>query len=70
MKKYSFKKGYQKLSQSNAVKFRKELIKELGITRASFYPRMRGEVEPKVSEYKLINKLFKKYGISDIWGDH
>ena len=38
-------------------------------TRNTFYIRMRGEIEPKVSEAEAIEKIFSEYGITDVWGE-
>ena len=66
--KYSFRKGYRQLTIDEAPAVREEIIDKLGIKRTAFYSRLRGEVEPKVSEYLTIERIFKKRGISEIWG--
>ena len=38
-------------------------------TRNTFYIRLRGEIEPKVSEAEAIEAIFKDYGITEVWGD-
>ncbi|MDD4593138.1 MAG: hypothetical protein PHG06_22365 [Parabacteroides sp.] len=42
----------------------------LGLTtRAAWWQRLNGIVEPKVSEAAAIEKIFTDFGITDIWGD-
>ena len=42
----------------------------LGLTtKAAFYNRLNGDVEPKVSEAKAIEDIFNNYGITEIWGE-
>lgn len=37
-------------------------------TRMAFLNRLKGEVEPKVSEARAIEAVFAEYGIKDVWG--
>lgn len=37
-------------------------------TRMAFLQRLNGNVEPRISEYKAIEEVFAKYGITDVWG--
>lgn len=69
MKKYSFKKGYKQVPAGKQGYIRKQIITALGITQSAFYSRLRGEVEPKVSEYRIIEEIFLQNGITDIWGN-
>lgn len=69
MKKYSFWKGYKQVPAGKQGEVRKAIIATLGIAQSAFYSRLRGEVEPKVSEYQAIESVFNHYGITDIWGD-
>lgn len=69
MKKYSFRKGYNQVPAGKQGEVRSAIIRSLGIAQSAFYSRLRGEVEPKVSEYRAIEAIFKKYGITDIWGE-
>lgn len=64
----SFQPGWEQLTKKQAVKVRTEICEVLEVTRNGFYKRMRGEVEPKVSEAVAIEKVFKQFGISNIWG--
>jgi hypothetical protein len=68
-KKYPFKKGYDKVPGGIQPNVKAELMKVLNIkTRAAWLKRLKGEVEPTVSEAQNIEKVFRKHGITDIWG--
>jgi len=69
MQNYSFRRGYNNLPRKHIKKVREEITAALGLTRESFYRRLRGEVEPKVSEAQKIEEVFNRYNISNIWGD-
>lgn len=44
-------------------------MEALGITtRMAFLNRLRGDVEPKVSEAKAIESIFAEFGIKEVWG--
>lgn len=69
MKKYSFKRGYKKLTLDQEKECRELLMRKLHITtRKAFRDRLEGKVEPKISEYKDIEAVFQRYEIADIWG--
>lgn len=65
---YSFKKGWNQVPNEKLTEVREKLMEALDINRANFYKRMRGDVEPKVSEAAAIELVFKQYGITEIWG--
>lgn len=66
---FAFKKGWGQVTLSAAKACRKDLMDSLGVTtRVAFLNRMKGEVEPKISEVRAIEKVFAKYGIKDVWG--
>lgn len=48
--------------------FKAELIEALNMSENTFYARMNGTTEPKISEALVIQKLFEKYGVDDFWG--
>lgn len=69
MERYSFQKGYNqiKLQDKNIVK--RKIMRALKITTPpSWYQRLNGNIEPRVSEAKAIEAIFAKYGIKDVWG--
>ena len=67
---FSFRNGLDQVPSGLLRKVKEELMQALNIqTRAGFLTRVRGEVEPKVSEAKSIEAIFKQYGITKVWGD-
>lgn len=67
----SFQPGWQQLTKKQAVAVRTAIKEGLNITtNGGFYKRMRGEGEPTVSEAAIIERAFKKYGITNIWGKY
>lgn len=66
---FSFRLGWSQVKNGDIQKVRKELMKALGIkTNMAFLNRMKGVVEPKISEAKAIEETFAKYGITKVWG--
>lgn len=66
---FSFKKGWDKLPKAAAPEVRARIMEALGLkTVSSFYPRLNGAYEPKMTEAKKIEAIFSEYGITDIWG--
>lgn len=67
---FSFKKGYRQLTVEQIPKVREKICKALHLAEVtSFYPRLNGKVEPRISEAKAIENVFAEYGITDIWGE-
>lgn len=66
---FSFRRGYYSLPNKMMEEFRLTVMNALNISKESFYRRMRGETELRVTEVEYIKGLFKKYGITEIWGD-
>lgn len=67
---HSFKKGYNQLAVKDAPEVREKIMKVLGLkNRATFYSRMNGAVEPRVSEAQAIEAIFLEYNITEVWGD-
>ncbi|WP_346236707.1 hypothetical protein ABDK00_014250 [Niabella insulamsoli] len=69
---YSFEKGYRHIPQIHQADAIQDLMVFLKITSVSnLYRRMRGEVEPKVSEKEGIERIINgKYKVAkkNIWG--
>ncbi|MDD7529537.1 MAG: hypothetical protein PUK16_01065 [Prevotellaceae bacterium] len=66
---FSFKKGWSQVKYGDIPRCREELMAALNVkTRAAFLNRMKGEVEPKVSEAKAVEEVFSEFGITDVWG--
>lgn len=67
--KFSFLKGWGQVKQKDAPKVQEALMEALSITtRQAFRLRMLGFIEPKMTEIHAIESVFKKYGITEIWG--
>ena len=66
----SFRPGMEQLRYADFPKAKKEIMTALKITsRSSWAARLRGQVEPKVSEVIIIEKILAKYGVTkNIWG--
>lgn len=66
---FSFNKGWLQVKNCDITECRNKLMSALNIkTRAAFLNRLKGDVEPKVSEVKAIEDVFAEYGIKDVWG--
>lgn len=66
---FSFNKGWSQVKNGDIQRCREELMAALNVkTRAAFLKRMKGEVEPRISEAKAIEDVFAKYGIKEVWG--
>lgn len=64
----SFKKGYGQVKYKDLSAVRDEIMEALEIgSLQAFRNRMNGDVEPRVSEQKEIERVFNKYGIKEIW---
>jgi hypothetical protein len=66
---YSFRKGLDQLRRIDTPIVKDEIMGALGVVSdASWFLRLNGSIEPRVSEAKAIEGVFAKYGITDIWG--
>jgi hypothetical protein len=66
---FSFQKGWSQVKQREAAAIRSKLMVALNITtRMAFLDRLNGKVEPKITEYQAIEKIFAEYGIKKVWG--
>ncbi|OJV23456.1 MAG: hypothetical protein BGO30_09220 [Bacteroidetes bacterium 41-46] len=66
---FSFKKGYRQIPVGKTKEVREAIMNALGITgRMTWYNRLNGEIEPRVSEAQKIEEIFYMYNITDIWG--
>lgn len=71
MEKFSFKKGFSQVRQIDAPEVKTRIMTALGLsTRAAWWQRLNGIVEPKVSEAQAIETIFAEYGITDVWGEY
>lgn len=66
---FSFKQGWLQVQQKDARTVKQKIMERLGITtRVSWEKRLKGEIEPKVSEAKAIEDVFAEYKIKNVWG--
>lgn len=66
---FSFLRGWSQVKNSQMAKVKEEILKALNLkTRVSWYQRLYGNVEPKISEAKAIESVFAQFGIKDVWG--
>jgi hypothetical protein len=67
--KEGFNRGYLQLKLKDANEAQKEIWSALGINnRTTFHFYKIGKVECKASQAEEVERVFKKYGITDIWG--
>ena len=70
MNKFSFKKGFGQVQNKDLQEVKSELMTALNIkTRYAWGQRLKGEVEPRISEAQSIEAIFAKREIKDIWGE-
>lgn len=66
---WSFRKGYDQARRDDYLSIRQEIMEGLNIkTVMAFYNRLNGKVVPKVSEAIIIEGIFAKRGILEVWG--
>lgn len=66
---FAFQLGWSQVRNKDMKSVRKELMEALGVTtRAAFLARLKGDVEPKVSQAKAVEDVFAKYGVKNVWG--
>lgn len=66
---FSFSKGWSQVKIGDVAECREKLMGAMNITtRAAWGKRLKGEVEPRISEVKAIESIFSEYGIEDVWG--
>jgi len=67
---FSFRSGFAQVRRKDAAAVKRDIMEVFGIkSRTSWYLRMNGNYEPKVSEVDAVNEIFRRYGVrSNIWG--
>lgn len=66
---FSFKKGFRQLPVCKTKEVQQAIMEALGITaRMTWYDRLNGRIEPRVSEAESIEKIFHQHNITEIWG--
>lgn len=67
---FAFKKGWSQLPRNKMEEARLRIMTALKLqARNNFYIRLRGKIEPKVSEAEKIEEIFREYGITEVWGE-
>ena len=70
MNEFSFKLGFSQVKRKDVQEVKNRIMNALGLrTRVSWYARLNGTVEPKVSEAKIIESVFADFGITQVWGN-
>jgi len=67
---WAYQRGYDQLKVYDVDTFNEEAMRIFGTTtKSSIYYYRTGRVEPKVSQYFALLKLFRRFGITkNIWG--
>lgn len=64
-----FHKGWNQLRLMDTQQAQKELMDALGIKNKMSWNKYRnGQIEPKASQAAKVEEVFKKYGITNVWG--
>ena len=67
---FSFKKGFRQLPVCKTKEVQEAIMSALGVSgRMSWYYRLNGKIEPRVSEAESIEAIFHQYNITEIWGE-
>lgn len=67
---FSFKKGYRQLPIGITKQVQSEIMSALRLEgRMSWYNRLNGRIEPKITEVQKIEEIFHNYNITEIWGE-
>lgn len=70
MKVLTFSKAFDQIKKGEVNKVKFELMAALKVkSLKSFYNRKKGYPEARLSEAKKVEKVFAKYGITDIWSE-
>lgn len=66
---YSFRKGYMKVSLEDKNDVRQEIMYLLGITSLTYFSRVLndGIVNIRLPHYEAITHIFARRGITDVW---
>ncbi len=66
---FSFQKGLNQVKMGDLPTVKSQIMMVLGIkSKQSWYMRLNGNIEPKVTEARAIEKIFHSYNITSIWG--
>ena len=66
---HSFRRGYDQLQRKDIQAAKRDIMDALEITSdIGFYNRLNGKVIPRVTEAEIIEGIFAKYGVIEVWG--
>lgn len=68
---FAFRKGFQQIMKKDIRQCRQDIQDALGCySRTNFLKRMKGAIEPRITEKEAIEKVFANYGIpaDQVWG--
>ena len=66
---HSFRRGYDQLQRKDIQAAKRDIMDALEITSdIGFYNRLNGKVIPRVTEAEIIESIFAKYGVIEVWG--
>lgn len=66
---FSFMRGWSQVKNFQMPQVKAEILEALNLkTRVSWYQRLYGNIEPRITEVKAIEAVFAKYGIDEVWG--
>ena len=66
---FSFLLGWSQVRQGDLQEVKDEILTSLNLKqKVSWYQRLYGNIEPKITEYWKIEEIFHKHGITQIWG--
>ena len=67
--KNSFQKGMRQIKNGDVAEIKKKILGELKLTsKMSWYNRLYGKTIPNKEEVEKIEKIFSKYGVTEVWG--
>lgn len=66
---YAFVKGWKRVPQADMIRVKIEVMQVFNIVSdAAWLRRLKGQVTPNVEQMQAVEAVFKKHGITKIWG--
>jgi trehalose utilization protein len=66
---FSFRAAFDSLPRNKQSEVKRKIMNIIHVTtEKSVWDRINGNIEPKVSEAKAFEQLFRSYGIKIVWG--
>lgn len=70
-KQFAFERGWENAKAKDQPAIRAEIMEALKLTTdVAFMQRRRGGINHRVTEAADIERVFKKYGVEEIWGGY